>query len=196
MALVPMGRQALSARPVQLAFLVPVDLDARRAEVARLRTVEKLSHREIAERLDVSRAVVTRDLNMTGLRGYTPGADERRAEVVRLFGEGLKAEEIAERLGCSQSTVVRDRHIAGAPGPRPIRPTGYTVTCPQCGWEGGKDWASIGERYMHVAAKAIKLASVPGADPVDALMEAASVEHHTDPALVRNRARWLLNGSP
>ena len=69
MAVHPLGRQAPPGSPLLLAGMVPMDdLTARRAEVARLRTDEGLSHREIAEHMGVSRACVTRDLNASGLR--------------------------------------------------------------------------------------------------------------------------------
>lgn len=166
----------------------------RRAEVVRLRRDEGLTQAEIADRLGLSRSMVARDLHASGLRYHVPGAEEWRAEVVRLKGKGMKARDIAERLGCSVGVVVRDCQIAGVDGARPVRspPCVHTVTCPTCGWQGGKDWASLTERYIAVAVKTLKLASVEGADLVDVVTEAASVEHHADPALVRNRVRWLL----
>lgn len=66
------------------------------------------------------------------------------------------------------------------------------MVCPVCGWQGGKASASLAERYIHVAAKALKLAAVEGADPVDVVIAAANVECHADPALVRRRVQWLL----
>ena len=167
-------------------------LKERRAEVARLRTEEGLTHQEIADEMGLTRAMVTRDLAASGLRGYTPGAEERRDQAVKLYAEGVTQPAIAKHLGCSQSTVTRDLLIAGEPGPRPVTNSSNAVTCPKCGWEGGKDWASLPERGLSVAAKAIRLASVPGANPVDSVIEAAGVEHHVHTDLVRNRARWLL----
>ena len=186
-----MGRQAPSGSPV---LLVLMDLTARRAEVVRLRTDEGLSHREIAQRLGISRASVTRDLNASGLRYYVPGVEERRAEVVRLSRQGVTQPEIAKRLECSGSTVTRDLLIAGAPGPPHVPSVGQhpTVVCPACGHEEYKERATLAERGLLVAAKAVRLASVPGANPVDAVIQAANMEHYTDPNLVRNRARWLL----
>ena len=172
---------------------VVMTLAERRAEVARLRTDEGLSHREIAEHMGVSRAQVTRDLNASGLRYYVPGVEERRQEAVRLSRQGVTQPEIAKRLGCSGSTVTRDLLISGAPGPPPV-PSSISapVVCPACGHEAHRDRANLAERGLLVAAKAVRLAAVPHANPVDAVIQAANLELYISPHLVRNRVRWLL----